>query len=49
MLQRIDRAAKIIITVEDGLASGGMGSKIAERFSGRVKVIRIGIGEDPVQ
>jgi len=49
MLQRIGRTAKIIVTVEDGLASGGMGSKITERFSGRVKVIRIGVGEDPVQ
>ena len=49
MLQRIGREAKIIITVEDGLASGGMGSKIAERFSGSVKVIRIGVGENPVQ
>ncbi len=49
MLQRIEEKALRIITIEDGIASGGLGSRIAERFSGSVKVTRLGVGEIPVQ
>lgn len=49
MLRRIGDRAGRIITIEDGLASGGMGSRIAERFSGTVKVIRLGAADIPVQ
>ena len=49
MLRRIGERARRIITIEDGIASGGMGSRIAEWFSGRVKVIRLGVGETPVR
>ena len=49
MLRRIGERARRIITIEDGIASGGMGSRITEWFSGRVKVIRIGVGETPVR
>ncbi len=49
MLKRIGEEAHVIITVEDGLASGGMGSRIAERFSGSIKVIRMGVADTPVQ
>lgn len=49
MLRRIGERARRIITIEDGIASGGMGSRIAEWFSGSVKVIRLGVGETPVR
>ena len=49
MLLRIGEKARRIITIEDGIASGGMGSRIAERFSGSVKVTRLGVMETPVQ
>ncbi|MBR5292824.1 MAG: 1-deoxy-D-xylulose-5-phosphate synthase [Clostridia bacterium] len=49
MLRRIGEKTRIIITIEDGIASGGMGSRIAEWFSGSVKVIRLGVGEEPVK
>lgn len=49
MLQHIAEKARRIITIEDGIASGGMGSRIAERFSGSIKVNRLGVSETPVQ
>lgn len=49
MLRRIGARARRIITIEDGIASGGFGSRIAERFSGSIKVTRLGVPDTPVQ
>ncbi len=49
MLRRIGERARRIITLEDGLKSGGMGSQIAEWFSGSIKVIPMGVGHVPVR
>jgi len=49
MLRSIAHKARRIITIEDGIVSGGMGSRIADRFSGSIKVTRLGVMEIPVQ
>jgi len=49
MLRSIAHKARRIITIEDGIVSGGMGSRIAGRFSGSIKVTRLGVMEIPVQ
>lgn len=48
MLEKIALCAKNVITLEDGVKQGGMGSAIAERLAGRVNVIKLGVGEEPV-
>lgn len=49
MLQRIGSLSRRIITIEDGIAGGGFGSRIAERFSGKIGVLRLGMPDTPVQ
>jgi len=48
MLCRISAGAKQVITIEDGLADGGLGSRIAERLDG-IRVTRLGAPGVPVK
>lgn len=48
MLGRIASRAKHVITLEDGIRTGGMGSRIRELLAGRAEVITLGVGEEPV-
>lgn len=47
MLNKIRETAKHVITIEDGIVQGGMGSRIAQRLSG-IRVECLGVGEMPV-
>ena len=51
LADRIQMAARYLQEHPDVIciASGGMGSRIAERFSGSIKVNRLGVSETPVQ
>lgn len=47
MLNIIKQKASYVITIEDGIAQGGMGSRIAQRLAG-IKVECMGVSEKPV-
>ena len=47
MLDIIKQKASYVITIEDGIAQGGMGSRIAQRLAG-IKVECMGVSEKPV-
>lgn len=47
MLDIIKQKASYVITIEDGIAKGGMGSRIAQRLTG-IKVECMGVSEKPV-
>ena len=47
MLDMIKQKASYVITIEDGIAKGGMGSRIAQRLTG-IKVECMGVSEKPV-
>ena len=49
MLDKLLQCAKVVITLEDGIVSGGLGSVVAEYVAGRgVKLIRLGIPDTPI-
>ncbi len=48
MLERVAAVSRAVITLEDGVKFGGMGSAIEERLSRKVKVIKLGVGEESV-
>ena len=47
MLDMIKQKTSYVITIEDGIAQGGMGSRIAQRLTG-IKVECMGVSEKPV-
>lgn len=47
MLDMIKQKSSYVITIEDGIAKGGMGSRIAQRLTG-IKVECMGVSEKPV-
>lgn len=48
MLEKIADISQNVITLEDGIKYGGMGSAIKERLAGRVNVNVLGVGEEPI-
>ena len=49
MLETIKGHCKQILCLEDGLQTGGLGSRLCEALSGTgVRVARLGVGETPV-
>lgn len=48
MLEKIANISQNVITLEDGIKYGGMGSAIKEYLAGRVRVNVLGVGEEPV-
>lgn len=50
MLARLKAACECVISIEDGIREGGLGSRLCEAFAGSgVEVIRLGVDEKPVQ
>ena len=48
MLEKIADISQNVITLEDGIKYGGMGSAIKECLAGRVNVNVLGVGEEPI-
>lgn len=48
LLSTIRRTTKMVITLEDGIVSGGLGTAIREYFDGSICVRALGIPETPV-
>lgn len=48
MLERVANTCRHVITLEDGIKHGGMGSAIKERLAGKVNVTVLGVDEKPV-
>ncbi len=48
MLARIKREAHSVLTIEDGILSGGFGMRIAALLSGSCTVYSLGVGDTPI-
>ncbi|NCB32116.1 MAG: 1-deoxy-D-xylulose-5-phosphate synthase, partial [Clostridia bacterium] len=49
MIDAIRETCRCIVTAEDGLKNGGLGSRLCEALSGSsIEIIRVGVGKKPV-